>query len=123
MGSGGEYAKNGSWVNASDRNLKENFTALNGQDILSKIMKLPITQWNYKTDSSAKHIGPVAQDFYAIFGLGNDDKSISSIDPSGIALEGVKTLNEKIIDQQQQLDKQQQEIELLKSQIQALQNK
>ena len=60
------------------------------------IEKLPVMQWNYKSDNpDIKHIGPVAQDFYTLFGLGNDNKSISSIDPSGIALIGIKELSKQ----------------------------
>lgn len=37
----------------------------------------------------------MAQDFYALFNLGNDDKSISTIDPAGIALAGVQQLKKE----------------------------
>jgi hypothetical protein len=102
---GGEYAKNGVWTNGSDRNIKENFIDVDNQSILAKICELPMTQWNYKSDvNKAKHIGPIAQDFYAIFGLGDDEKHVSTIDPAGVALAGIKALNEKIQDQQKQID-------------------
>ena len=38
----------------SDRNAKENFTAFNAQDVLAKVAALPVTEWNYKTDSKAR---------------------------------------------------------------------
>ncbi|MCH9031370.1 MAG: hypothetical protein IIB00_03820 [candidate division Zixibacteria bacterium] len=41
------------------------------------------------------HVGPMAQDFYALFGVGADNKSISTIDPAGIALAAIKALYEK----------------------------
>jgi hypothetical protein len=97
MGSGAYVTVGGVWTNASDRNIKENFTQLNRQDVLKKILQLPVTEWNYKKENSMiRHIGPMAQDFYAIFGLGNSDKSISSIDPSGVALVGVQALAKQI---------------------------
>jgi hypothetical protein len=37
----------------------------------------------------------MAQDFYAAFGLGEDDKHINTLDPDGIALAAIKALNEK----------------------------
>jgi hypothetical protein len=81
----------GVWTNASDRNLKENFTSVAPGTILGNIMQLPITQWNYKVENaSVKHLGPVAQDFFALFGLGGSDTSISTIDPAGIALIGIQ---------------------------------
>ena len=55
-------------------------------EILQKIAALLIMEWNYKNESpKVKHIGPVAQDFYSLFTLGN---SSTTIDPSGIALTG-----------------------------------
>ena len=83
----------GVWYTPSDKNLKKNFKSVNGIEILNSLMKLSITEWNYKSDSIAeKHIGPMAQDFYALFGFGKDDKTISVIDPSGIALAAIKEL-------------------------------
>lgn len=130
-GGGGEYGKAGVWYNASDRNVKENFIPIDNKTILDKIIQLPVTQWNYKKDTNkAKHIGPVAQDFYSIFGVGDDDKHISTIDPAGISLAGVKALDEKLKEQQIQIEKQasqnqQQQLQIneLKEQIKILINK
>ena len=40
----------------------------------------------------------MAQDFYKAFHVGNDSLSISTIDPAGIALIGVQTLDKKLAD-------------------------
>src|SRR5207244_1314681 len=58
----------------SDRNAKANFRPVDASDILAKVDALPITTWNFRTDASVRHLGPVAQDFRAAFGLGIDDK-------------------------------------------------
>lgn len=93
---GANLSIGGTWVNASDRNQKENFAAVNSSELLEKIAELPIKSWNYKNESEeVRHIGPVAQDFRALFGVGSDDKHISTIDPAGIALAGIKALVEK----------------------------
>ena len=115
----------GVWTAVSDRNKKENFVEVDPQDILSKIDKLPMYKWNFKTDGpSIKHIAPVAQDFYSIFGLnGNDDKMISNIDPSGIALVGVKALSKKLKGQQNIIEAQQAEIDALKARLDKLEGK
>ncbi len=89
---GGAYCDGTNWVNASDKNSKENFEKVDGEEILEKISDLEITKWNYKGDDDAQHIGPTAQDFKKTFGVGADDKSISTIDPSGIALAAIKEL-------------------------------
>jgi hypothetical protein len=89
----------GAWPNASDRNIKENVTKPDQQAILEKVMMLPVSQWNYiKEDDTIKHIGPMAQDFYALFGLGGDDKTVSTIDPAGVALVAIQALYQKQLD-------------------------
>src|SRR5665213_2088465 len=82
----------------SDRNAKENFTAVNAQTVLAKVSSLPMTEWNYKTDSQGvQHLGPMAQDFQAAFSLnGGDDKHISVIDEGGVALAAIQGLNQKL---------------------------
>ena len=97
--SGAYMTVGGVWTNASSRDLKENFTKLDGDDILQKINSLDISEWNYKLESpGVKHIGPIAQDFYKAFGLGGSpgETSISSIDPAGVALVGIQALSKKI---------------------------
>jgi hypothetical protein len=97
MASGAYVTAGGTWTNASDRNLKENFATMTPADILQKIDQLPITEWNYKTEGPlVKHIGPIAQDFFALFQVGNSSTSISTIDPGGVALLGIQALSQKI---------------------------
>jgi hypothetical protein len=97
MASGAHVTTGGTWTNASDINLKENFKDLDASEILNKIVAMPIKQWNYKSeDPSIAHIGPFAQDFYEAFSLGGSNTSISTIDPAGVALVGIQALNEKI---------------------------
>ena len=38
------------------------------QAVLAKVAGLAITKWNFKTEKSTEHIGPMAQDFRAAFG-------------------------------------------------------
>ncbi|MDE3212561.1 MAG: tail fiber domain-containing protein, partial [Bacteroidota bacterium] len=123
-GNGAYLTNGGTWTNASDENLKEDFTALNLPDILQKVMHLNITRWRYKK-TNEYHIGPMAQDFYAAFDLGNDDKHISTIDPSGIALVAIQALqkenealNKKVDAQQKMLEELLQEVNDLKKRIQ-----
>lgn len=86
----------GTWTNASDRNLKENFTQIDAESLLEKIKALEVTTWNYKEeDENITHIGPMAQDFYRIYGFGQDDKSISTVDGIGVALATIKALVER----------------------------
>jgi hypothetical protein len=89
----------------SDRNAKENFKRVDHQAVLAKVAALPVTQWNYKTDSQGvQHIGPMAQDFQAAFGLaGADDTHISVVDEGGVALAAIQGLNQKVEEQKEAL--------------------
>jgi predicted nuclease with TOPRIM domain len=41
----------------------------------------------------------MAQDFYASFGLGEDEKTISTIDPAGVALAAIQELYKTSVEQ------------------------
>ena len=103
----------------SDRNAKENFQPVDCQVLLTKVSSLPVTQWNYKTDSgSVQHIGPMAQDFQAAFQLnGADDRHISVVDEGGVALAAIQGLNQKL---EQQSNAKDAEIQTLKQQNDSL---
>lgn len=90
-------AGGGSWASVSDKNKKENFITVNADEILNNIEKLEIKSWNYKSQSSCiKHIGPMAQDFYKVFKIGDNNKTIAVIDMDGVTLSGIKTLYQRI---------------------------
>lgn len=92
--SGVELAAGGSsWSAVSDRNRKENFLALDGEDVLARLRGVPVTTWNYLSqDRSIRHMGPMAQDLYAAFGLGENELMINSIDIDGVNLAAVQAL-------------------------------
>jgi len=92
---GGNAWLKGTLTQGSDRNRKENITRINGASILDKVAGLDISQWNY-IDEDVPHIGPMAQDFYAAFGLGDTDKGIAAIDSDGIALAAIQALLQRI---------------------------
>ena len=84
------------WSALSDRNAKENFEPIDVEDILAKVAALPVTAWNYKADpDKRRYIGPVAQDFHAAFGLGNDT-SINTLDTDGVVLAAIQALSRKV---------------------------
>jgi hypothetical protein len=73
--------------------LKEHFATVDSQEVLAQVAGLPITTWNYKAeDPGVRHMGPVAQDFYATFGLGLDDRHIAPADAAGVALVAIQGL-------------------------------
>ncbi len=96
-GNGAFLTIGGTWTNTSSRKKKEDFSDINGLELLQKIQKMPVQKWKYK-GTNEYHIGPVAEDFYKLFGLGTDDKGISTVDPAGIALAAIQE-QQKIIEQ------------------------
>lgn len=90
---GGYLSTGGSWINSSDRALKEHFTPVDSRDVLRRVVALPITTWNYTAEGAdVRHLGPVAQDFFAAFRLGNDDRAIGTLDEAGVALAAIQGL-------------------------------
>ena len=88
----------GGWTCASDRNIKRNLEPIDGQLVLSQLAAMPIYHWQPKDGpkSEVRHLGPMAQDFYATFGLGDSDKAIGMQDAEGIALAAIQGLNVKL---------------------------
>ncbi|MFQ5856873.1 MAG: tail fiber domain-containing protein [Anaerolineae bacterium] len=81
------------WSTLSDRDAKVNLALVDGHEALARLAAMPIQTWNYKSqDLSIRHIGPTAQDFYAAFGLGEDDRHISTVDADGVALAAIQGL-------------------------------
>jgi hypothetical protein len=83
----------GSWSSLSDRSAKSNFAAVDELSVLDRLAAIPIKTWSYNAQNPAiHHIGPMAQDFYAAFNVGEDDQHISVVDADGVALAAIKGL-------------------------------
>ncbi|UXI66849.1 tail fiber domain-containing protein [Tahibacter amnicola] len=94
----------GTLTQSSDRAAKENFRPVDRQALLDKIAKLDITEWNFKTENEGvRHIGPMAQDFHAAFGLGERDDRIAPLDTSGVALAAVQGLQQELVERDQRI--------------------
>jgi len=89
-------AGGGSWSSMSDRDAKKDFAPLNSQALLARVAALPLTSWSYKSEPGVRHLGPMAQDFYAAFGVGEDDRHITEVDEGGVALAAIQGLNQKV---------------------------
>ncbi len=87
----GNLEISGTLSQGSDLHSKERITHIDNMDILNKIVNLPISEWQY-IDENIRHIGPMAQDFYAAFGLGLGETTIATVDADGVALAAIKAL-------------------------------
>lgn len=103
------------WSCVSDRNAKENFVPVTGKEVLARLVAMPLYSWNFKgADPALRMLGPTAQDFYAAFGLGKDDKTIASGNADGVALAAIQGLNAKLEHLPEGKDE---EIDVLKSEL------
>jgi len=104
----------------SDRNAKQNFQPIDPRAVLDKVARLNITEWNFKAAPDESHIGPMAQDFRAAFGLGTDDKHIATVDADGVALAAIQGLNQRLKEKDAEIQDLKQSVAELKQQMQAL---
>jgi hypothetical protein len=87
----------GGLSHSSDRAVKENFGGVDPEEVLDAIRALDVQTWNYKADdASVRHIGPMAQDFAAAFGVGEDDRKIMNVDAQGVCLAAIQALATRI---------------------------
>lgn len=89
----------------SDRNLKRDIEPADEQAVLEAIAKMPVSTWSYKSDDpSVRHLGPMAQDFRAAFGLGDTDKAYYSIDAHGVTFAAIRALYDRLEKQSMRLE-------------------
>jgi len=87
----------GSWSSLSDRNVKTAIAPTDTRALLDKLVAMPVSEWSYVAQGEGvRHIGPMAQDFAAAFGIGENDTTISTVDADGVALAAIQGLNAKL---------------------------
>jgi len=86
----------GSWSTFSDRNAKHHLEAIDPEAILDRVIELRLSSWSYKEEGDVRHLGPMAQDFHAAFGLGPGDRYISTVDADGVALAAIQGLHRRL---------------------------
>jgi hypothetical protein len=90
----------------SDRNQKKDIAPVDTAEILKKVGALPISTWSYTSEpAEIRHLGPMAQDFRASFGLGNDDRSYHSVDAHGVALAAIQALERIVAEQEKRIQR------------------
>jgi len=115
----GAVSVNGVVVHSSDFYRKEGIVPVNPADVLDRIAALPVAEWSYRGEA-ARHIGPMAQDFHAAFGLGDTDTGIATVDADGVSLAAIQALYERVREQDARLAAQAAQIEALLRRVEAL---
>lgn len=91
--SDGDLVIQGVLTENSSRTVKTDFGTVDSREVLRKLVELPISSWQYVHDlQGSRHLGPMAEDFHAAFGLGEDALHISPGDKAGVALAAIQGL-------------------------------
>lgn len=132
LDSGGNLFLAGTLIEGSSRSIKHGIEDVDTQEVLDKVLSMPIVHWSYNRDSDdVRHMGPLAEDFYTAFGLGKTNKGIASLDSSGVAFASIQALQEQMNKRMQaknqqiesltmELNNQHKELSDLKKMVQAL---
>ena len=89
-----------SWASISDRNRKEAFAAVDGEDVLARIRRIPVSEWSFIGDETGvRHVGPMAQDWHAAFPLNGDRLAIDQADFDGVNLAAIQALERRTTEQ------------------------
>ena len=118
---GGNLRIAGTLTEGSDRALKQNIQSLDAGTVLDKVTAMPVTEWSYKAAPADRHIGPMAQDFHAAFGLGADNKLISPRDLASVSLVAIQAQQDLINKQTDAIETQAKAIEALTLQLSEIQ--
>ena len=88
------------------------------EEVLTRLSEISIQKWNYKTDAlSVSHIGPMAQDFTAAFGVGEDEKRIYAIDTAGVAFAAIQALFQMIRERDSEMKSLRSEVKELRERV------
>ena len=73
--------------------------APHGPEVLQRLVSLPVYGWRYRDEpEGVRHLGPMAQEFMAAFGLGDDDRKIMCVDANGVLVVAVQALVRRIVE-------------------------
>ncbi|MCR4423595.1 MAG: tail fiber domain-containing protein [candidate division WOR-3 bacterium] len=94
-----------SWSSACDSANKTDFQPVDHKALLKKLATVPVRYYRMKDQNDGtKHIGPVAQEFYAAFGVGENDKSINMADADGVLFAAIQALYQENQELRQELE-------------------
>ncbi|HET8992385.1 MULTISPECIES: tail fiber domain-containing protein [unclassified Rhodococcus (in: high G+C Gram-positive bacteria)] len=80
-------------------------TPVSADEILVRLGELPLSVWTYGFDHhSVRHLGPMAQDFAAAFGLGFSERHIPVVDANGVCMAAIQALYRRVVTLELALD-------------------
>lgn len=101
----GDAIVDGDLAAGSSREIKRGFQPVDRRVVLERLAKLPLSEWSYLADDpSIRHLGPMAEDFQAAFGLGRDERYVSPVDLSGVAFAAIQGLHEVVREREAEIE-------------------
>ena len=85
-------------------------------EILAGVSRLPVSRWRFTEGPDREHIGPMAEDFQEVFGIG-DGTHISVTDAQGIALAAIQGLHEQNRELKDRIDSKDGKISTLETEL------
>jgi hypothetical protein len=111
----------GTLTQNSSRDVKFGFETIDPAAALAGVREMPILSWVYKHDEkAARHAGPMAEDFYAAFSLGVDDKHIAPSDQSSVALAAIQGLANVVQEKDQRIQELEAQLQQIAKSIEEL---
>ena len=89
----------------SSREWKQDISEVESREVLDRVDELEIRSWRYEKDTTgALHLGPMAEDFHEVFGLGTDEQHLAPADAAGVALAAIQGLYDLIRERDAEID-------------------
>ena len=115
----GDVTIQGSLTQSSSRALKENFASMDSREVLAQVAALDVLEWSYK-GQDYRHVGPMAEDFYAAFGTGASEKGLAPGDLAGVTLAALQGLNEVVLEKDREIEQLTRELAELRALVEQL---
>ena len=104
----------------SDRAIKHDVQPVDGDEVLERLAAVPIARWRYDERPDEVHVGPMAQDFRAAFGLGDSDRHIAAVDANGVTMAAIQALHRRVVALESQSETRNRENTALRAEIASL---
>jgi hypothetical protein len=89
----------------SDRNAKHVVGAVDAREVLDQVSRLPLARWRYRDEpDGVQHLGPMAQDFRSVLGLGDRDTAYHAVDAHGVTIAAIQALRAMLDEQSKRID-------------------
>ena len=76
---------------------------LSGEEVFRRLVAMPVSYWSYEHEPGVRHLGPMAQDFAAAFGLGRSNRILQMVDLNGVNVVALQALARRVFELEKQV--------------------